>query len=119
MQYVCARSNILGTTCLIKLNLSSLLPLFSLISYICFFKLIEVTQGHNKLKITNLFIDILAFLTLLSSVLVITSTNPVISVIFLISVFINAAGYLILSSETFSVELVLKLIKIKSLFYYL
>ena len=44
----------------------------------------------------NLFIDILAFGTLLSSVLVITSKNPVIAVIFLISVFINAAGYLIL-----------------------
>ena len=44
----------------------------------------------------NLFIDILALGALLSSVLVITSKNPVISVIFLISVFINAAGYLIL-----------------------
>ena len=47
-------------------------------------------------KMKNLFIDILAFGALLSSVLVITSKNPVISVIFLISVFINAAGYLIL-----------------------
>ena len=44
----------------------------------------------------NLFIDILAFGALISSVLVITSKNPVISVIFLICVFINAAGYLIL-----------------------
>jgi len=44
----------------------------------------------------NLFIDILAFGTLLSSVLVITSKNPVIAVIFLIAVFVNAAGYLIL-----------------------
>ena len=44
----------------------------------------------------NLFIDILAFATLFSSVLVITSKNPVIAVIFLISVFVNAAGYLIL-----------------------
>jgi NADH-ubiquinone oxidoreductase chain 6 len=44
----------------------------------------------------NLFLDILAFGTLLSSVLVITSKNPVIAVVFLISVFINAAGYLIL-----------------------
>ena len=44
----------------------------------------------------NLFIDILAFGALFSSVLVITSKNPVIAVIFLISVFINAAGYLIL-----------------------
>lgn len=44
----------------------------------------------------NLLIDILAFGTLFSGVLVITSKNPVIAVIFLISVFVNAAGYLIL-----------------------
>jgi NADH-ubiquinone oxidoreductase chain 6 len=44
----------------------------------------------------NFLLDILAFATLLSSVLVITSKNPVIAVIFLISVFVNAAGYLIL-----------------------
>ena len=44
----------------------------------------------------NFLIDILTFGTLLSSVLVITSKNPVIAVIFLISVFLNASGYLIL-----------------------
>ena len=44
----------------------------------------------------NIFMDILAFSALLSSVLVITSKNPVIAVIFLISLFVNAAGYLIL-----------------------
>jgi NADH-ubiquinone oxidoreductase chain 6 len=44
----------------------------------------------------NILINILAFGTLLSSILVITSKNPVIAVIFLISVFVNAAGYLIL-----------------------
>ena len=44
----------------------------------------------------NLFINILTLTTLLSSVLVITSKNPIISVIFLISAFINAAGYLIM-----------------------
>ena len=44
----------------------------------------------------NFLIDILAFAALFSSVLVITSKNPVIAVIFLISVFVNAAGYLIL-----------------------
>ena len=49
----------------------------------------------------NLFIDILAFAALLSSVLVITSKNPVIAVIFLISVFVNAAGYLILKGAGF------------------
>lgn len=42
------------------------------------------------------FIDILAFTTLLSSVLVITSKNPIHAIIFLISVFVNSAGYLIL-----------------------
>ena len=41
-------------------------------------------------------LDLLAFGVILSSVLVITSKNPVISVLFLISVFIQAAGYLIL-----------------------
>ena len=44
----------------------------------------------------NLFFDLLALGALLSSVLVITSKNPVIAVVFLISVFINSAGYLIL-----------------------
>jgi NADH-ubiquinone oxidoreductase chain 6 len=44
----------------------------------------------------QIFINLLAFGSLLSSVLVITSKNPVIAVIFLISVFVNAAGYLIL-----------------------
>ena len=42
-----------------------------------------------------MLINVLAFNTLLSGILVITSKNPVIAVIFLISVFINAAGYLI------------------------
>jgi NADH-ubiquinone oxidoreductase chain 6 len=41
-------------------------------------------------------IDIIAFTTILSNILVITSKNPVISVIFLISLFTNAACYLIL-----------------------
>jgi NADH-ubiquinone oxidoreductase chain 6 len=44
----------------------------------------------------QILIDILAFGTLLSSLLVITSKNPVIAVIFLISAFVNASGYLIL-----------------------
>ncbi|BEI87278.1 NADH dehydrogenase subunit 6 (mitochondrion) [Cutaneotrichosporon cavernicola] len=41
-------------------------------------------------------LDLLAFGALLSGVLVITSKNPIISVLFLISVFVNAAGYLLL-----------------------
>ena len=44
----------------------------------------------------QIFMNLLALGSLLSSVLVITSKNPVIAVIFLISVFVNAAGYLIL-----------------------
>lgn len=41
-------------------------------------------------------LDLLAFGALLSGVFVITSKNPVISVLFLISVFVNAARYLLL-----------------------
>lgn len=44
----------------------------------------------------NILLDLLSFGAILSGVLVITSLNPVISVLFLISVFINVAGYLIL-----------------------
>lgn len=39
--------------------------------------------------------DLLAFGAILSSLLVITAQNPVIAVLFLISVFVNSAGYLI------------------------
>src|SRR5882762_5131458 len=48
-----------------------------------------------------ILINILSFTTIISSVLVITSQNPIISVVYLISVFINAAGYLILSGIGF------------------
>ena len=44
----------------------------------------------------NLILDILSFGAIVSSILVITSNNPVVAVIFLISLFINTAGYLIL-----------------------
>jgi len=44
----------------------------------------------------HIILDLLAFGTILSSILVITSKNPVIAVIYLISVFINAAGYLLI-----------------------
>jgi NADH-ubiquinone oxidoreductase chain 6 len=56
---------------------------------------------YNYLKMTTLFINILAFGTLLSSVFSITSKNPVISVIFLISTFVQAALYLILIGINF------------------
>ena len=49
----------------------------------------------------NIFIDLLASGTLFSSILVITSKNPVIAVTFLIAVFVNAAGYLILKGIGF------------------
>lgn len=62
-----------------------------------FVRRVELKQAfYFSFNMKNLFIDILAFGTLFSSVLVITSKNPVIAVIFLISVFVNAAGYLIL-----------------------
>jgi NADH-ubiquinone oxidoreductase chain 6 len=44
----------------------------------------------------NIILNLLALGAILSSILVITSKNPVISVLYLISVFINTAGYLIL-----------------------
>jgi NADH-ubiquinone oxidoreductase chain 6 len=50
---------------------------------------------------TTLFINLLAFGTLLSSVFSITSKNPVISIIFLIITFVQAAGYLILIGINF------------------
>jgi NADH-ubiquinone oxidoreductase chain 6 len=45
---------------------------------------------------TNFLLDILCLGAILSGILVITSKNPVISVLFLISVFVNVAGYLVL-----------------------
>ena len=44
----------------------------------------------------QILMNLLAFGSLISGVLVITSKNPVIAVIFLIAVFVNVAGYLIL-----------------------
>nr|YP_001492832.1 NADH dehydrogenase subunit 6 [Tilletia indica]YP_001876482.1 ND6 [Tilletia walkeri]ABI95820.1 NADH dehydrogenase subunit 6 [Tilletia indica]ABP03928.1 ND6 [Tilletia walkeri]APT42123.1 NADH dehydrogenase subunit 6 [Tilletia indica] len=44
----------------------------------------------------NFLLDFLAIRAIFSGILVITSKNPVISVLFLISVFVNIAGYLIL-----------------------
>lgn len=44
----------------------------------------------------NLLLDLLAFASVFSGILVITSKNPVVAVIYLISMFINAAGYLLI-----------------------
>uniref|UniRef100_UPI0030DE234B NADH dehydrogenase subunit 6 n=1 Tax=Squamanita imbachii TaxID=2976389 RepID=UPI0030DE234B len=49
----------------------------------------------------TLFLNLLAFGTLLQSVLTITSKNPVVSVIFLISTFVHAAGYLLVMGVNF------------------
>lgn len=58
------------------------------------------THGVSVYKIihimNNFLLDILAIGSILSGILVITSKNPVISVLFLICVFVNVAGYLVL-----------------------
>jgi NADH-ubiquinone oxidoreductase chain 6 len=50
----------------------------------------------NIIKMSNFLLDFLSLGAILSGILVITSKNPVISVLFLISVFVNVAGYLVL-----------------------
>jgi NADH-ubiquinone oxidoreductase chain 6 len=49
----------------------------------------------------SIFIDMLALTTLLSAVLVITSKNPVISIVYLIVTFVFASAFLILSGIIF------------------
>jgi len=49
----------------------------------------------------NFLLDLLAIGSVLSGILVITSRNPVISVLFLIAVFVNVACYLILLGINF------------------
>ena len=44
----------------------------------------------------NFLLDLLALGAIFSGIMVITSKNPVVSVLFLIAVFINVAGYLVL-----------------------
>ena len=51
--------------------------------------------------IQNFLINLTACGALISSVLVITSNNPVVAVVYLISVFLNAAGYLMLTGIGF------------------
>ena len=51
---------------------------------------------NTILNMKSLIIELLIINAIISAILVIIAKNPVISVIFLISVFINAAGYLIL-----------------------
>lgn len=49
----------------------------------------------------NILLDLLTFLSVLSAILVITARSPIISVLFLIAVFVNLAGYLILLGINF------------------
>jgi NADH-ubiquinone oxidoreductase chain 6 len=56
----------------------------------------SVTSGFSPLGL-----DILSFGAILSGILVITARNPVISVLFLIALFVNIAGYLILLGISF------------------
>lgn len=49
----------------------------------------------------TLLLNLLTFLSVLSALLVITARSPIISVLFLIAVFINVAGYLILLGINF------------------
>lgn len=53
------------------------------------------------MNINTLLLDFLSLSSILSGIFVITSRNPVISVLFLIAVFVNAAGYLLLSGIHF------------------
>jgi NADH-ubiquinone oxidoreductase chain 6 len=62
---------------------------------------IPVKGALNKKKMNNILLDLLTFTSVLSAILVITARSPVISVLFLIAVFINIAGYLILLGVNF------------------
>ena len=53
------------------------------------------------LNIKNILLEILVFTAILSSILVITAKNPIISVIFLISLVLNAALYLLVKGIYF------------------
>ena len=61
----------------------------------------RLKQKKNNNKMTSIFINLLVIGMLFSSVLSITSKNPVISVIFLITTFVSAAAYLILIGINF------------------
>ena len=70
----------------------------------------------------NFLLEIFSLLAILSSVLVITSKNPVVSVIFLISLFINTSIFLILLLTFSILPLFLKykkIINLNIMLYYL
>jgi len=53
------------------------------------------------LNVKNILLEVLVFGAILSSILVITAKNPVVSVIFLISLVLNAALYLLVKGIYF------------------
>jgi NADH-ubiquinone oxidoreductase chain 6 len=55
-----------------------------------------VDRVFTIFTMNSVLLDLLALGAILSSLMVITAKNPVISVLFLISVFVNVAGYLVL-----------------------
>lgn len=71
----------------------SLLCLYPILKVV--FSILRNKKSGDKIM-NNFLLDLLAFGAVLSGILVITAKNPVISVLFLISVFINVAGYLVL-----------------------
>jgi NADH:ubiquinone oxidoreductase subunit 6 (subunit J) len=58
-------------------------------------------QKQTKITMKNVFIYLLAFGALVTSVSAITSKNPVISVIYLIATFVQLAGVLVLLGINF------------------
>ena len=63
--------------------------------------LIPIKGVLNKIKMNNILLDLLTFTSVLSAIFVITAKSPIISVLFLIAVFINLSGYLILLGINF------------------
>jgi NADH-ubiquinone oxidoreductase chain 6 len=63
--------------------------------------LIPIKGVLNKIKMNNILLDLLTFTSVLSAIFVITARSPIISVLFLIAVFINLSGYLILLGINF------------------
>lgn len=61
----------------------------------------EIPDLFIYLYMNTILLDLLAFGSVLSGILVITSKNPIISVLFLIAVFVNVACYLILLGINF------------------
>lgn len=53
-------------------------------------------EYNYKCFMNSVLLDFLAICAIISSIIVITAKNPVISVLFLIAVFINVSGYLVL-----------------------